>query len=322
MKKILLTIFILTSIALCGCQPKMNIFPDGTDPLLEKQLQGEGEYKVLVVSIDGTISDEGKRGLLGTSPSLVQEVSSRLKLAAKDDKIKALVLKVNSPGGSVTGSDILYNEIVRFKEKTKAKVVVNMMDVAASGGYYVSLPADHIMAHPTTLTGSVGVIFIRPKVEGLMDKIGVSVEVSKSGRNKDMGFPFKPDTPEQKKIIDDIIKDYADRFQGLVKKHRPISDDQLKTIFTAQVFSAQGAKKTGLVDSLGYLPDAVKTACKLAGISEDSQVITYKRKSYPNDTLYNSASSQAFSPALINIDAGNLMPPKAGFHYLWLPAAE
>ncbi|TIH14702.1 signal peptide peptidase SppA [Marinifilum sp. JC120] len=322
MKKILLTLFILGSIALCGCQPKMNLFPDGTDPLLEKKLQGEGEYKVLVISIDGTISDEGKRGLLGSSPSLVQEVSSRLRLAAEDDDIKALVLKVNSPGGSVTASDILYNEILRFKEKTGAKVVVNMMDVAASGGYYVSLPADHIMAHPTTLTGSIGVIFIRPKVDGLMDKIGVTVEVSKSGRNKDMGFPFKPDTPEQKKIIDEIIKDYADRFQGLVKKHRSISDEKLQTIFTAQVFSAKGAKKAGLVDSLGYLPDAVKEACKLAGIDEDSRVITYKRKSYPNDTLYNSASSQAFSPALINIDAGNLMPPKAGFHYLWLPAAE
>ncbi|WP_421903992.1 signal peptide peptidase SppA [Maridesulfovibrio sp.] len=322
MKKIFLTIFILASIALCGCQPRMNLFPDGTDPLLEKKLQGEGEDKVLVISIDGTISDEGKRGLLGSSPSLVQEVSSRLKLATEDEDIKALVIKVNSPGGSVTASDILYNEILRFKKETGAKVVVNMMDVAASGGYYVSLPADHIMAHPTTLTGSIGVIFIRPKVDGLMDKIGVSVEVSKSGRNKDMGFPFKPDTPEQKKIIDDIIKDYADRFQGLVKKHRSISDDQLKTIFTAQVFSAQGAKKAGLVDSLGYLPDAVKEACKLAGIDENSRVITYKRKSYPNDTLYNSASSQALSPALINIDAGNLIPPKAGFHYLWLPASE
>lgn len=322
MKKILLTIFILSSIALCGCQPRMNLFPDGTDPLLEKKIQGEGEYKILVISIDGTISDEGKRGLLGSSPSLVQEVSSRLKLAAGDEDIKALILKVNSPGGSVTASDILYNEILRFKEETGAKIIVNMMDVAASGGYYVSLPADHIMAHPTTLTGSIGVVFIRPKVEGLMDKIGVSVEVSKSGRNKDMGFPFKPDTPEQKKIIDEIIKDYADRFQGLVKKHRSISDEELKTIFTAQVFSAQGAKKAGLVDSLGYLPDAVKEACKLAEIPEDSRVITYKRKSYPNDTLYNSASSQAFSPALINIDTGNLMPPKAGFHYLWLPAAE
>ena len=322
MKKILLTIFILTSLTLCGCQPKVNLFPDGTDPLLEKVQQGEGENKVLVISIDGTISAQSKRGLLGNSPSLVQEVSSRLKKAAEDEEIKALVLKVNSPGGGVTASDVLYNEIVRFKKKTGAKVVVSMMDVAASGGYYVSLPADHIMAHPTTLTGSIGVIFIRPKVAGLMEKIGVSVEISKSGRNKDMGFPFKPDTPEQKKIINNIIDDYAARFQGLVKKHRSISAEKLKTIFTAQIFSAEGAKKAGLVDSLGYLPDAINEACKLAGIAEDSRVITYKRKSYPDDTLYNSATSQAITPALINLDVGNIMPPKAGFHYLWLPATE
>lgn len=322
MKKIFLFILLLSLTLICGCQPKMNLFPDGTDPLLEKTLQGEGSDKVLIISVDGTISDEGKRGLLGSSPSLVQEISSRLKLAAEDENIKALVLKVNSPGGSVTASDILYNELIIFKKKTGAKLVVSMMDVAASGGYYVSLPADKIMAHPTTLTGSVGVIFIRPKVTGLMDKIGVSVEISKSGRNKDMGFPFKSDTKEQKQIIDNIIKDYADRFQTLVKKHRSISDAGLKKIFTAQIFSAQGAKNAGLVDELGYLPDAINTACKLAGISEDSRVITYKRKSYPNDTLYNSASSHAFSPALINIDTGNLLPPSAGFHYLWLPAVH
>lgn len=322
MKKSFLLLIILATTIICGCQPKMNLFPDGTDPLLEKTLQGEGADKILIVSVDGTISDEGKRGLLGSKPSLVQEVTSRLKLAAEDENIKALVLKVNSPGGSVTASDIIYNEILRFKDKTGAKVVVSMMDVAASGGYYISLPADRIMAHPTTLTGSVGVIFIRPKVEGLMDKIGVSVEISKSGRNKDMGFPFKPDTAEQKKIIDDIIKDYADRFQDLVKKHRSISDAELEKIFTAQIFSAAGAEKAGLVDGIGYLPDAIDTACALAGISKESKVITYKRKSYPNDTLYNSASSQTFNPSLINIDTGNLLPPKAGFHYLWLPAVH
>ncbi|WP_432738568.1 signal peptide peptidase SppA [Maridesulfovibrio sp. FT414] len=322
MKKITLLIFLFVTALLCGCQAKMNLFPDGTDPLLEQTLQGEGPNKVLLISVDGTISDEPKRGLFGYAPSLVQEVVSRLKLAEKDDDIKGLVIKVNSPGGGVTASDVLYNEVVRFKEKTGAKVVVSMMDVAASGGYYISLPADRIMAHPTTLTGSVGVIFIRPKIDGLMDKIGVSVEVSKSGRNKDMGFPFKPDTEEQKQIIDAIIKDYADRFQALVKKNRSISEDHLKTVFTAQVFSAEGAKKIGLIDGTGYLPDAVQEVCRLAGIPENSKVISYKRKSYPNDTMYNSLSAHASAPALINIDAGNLLPPKAGFHYLWLPAAE
>ncbi|WP_027720572.1 signal peptide peptidase SppA [Maridesulfovibrio zosterae] len=320
MKK--LFIFILLSVLLCGCQPKMNLFPDGTDPLLEQTLQGEGPDKVLVITVAGTISDEGKRGLFGTEPSIVQEVSSRLKLAEKDVSIKALVIKINSPGGTVTASDILYNEIMLFKEKTGAKVVVSMMDIAASGGYYISLPADTIMAHPTTLTGSIGVIFIRPKIDGLMDKIGISVEVSKSGRNKDMGFPFKPDTVEQKQIIDEIIKNYANRFQALVKKHRSISDKKLQKIFTAQVFSAEGAKKAGLIDNLGYLTDAVEKACELAGIPKNSKVIAYKRKSYPNDTLYNSASSKVFNPALINIDTGNLLPPSAGFHYLWMPAVH
>ncbi len=321
MKKISLLILLIATL-ICGCQPKMNLFPDGTDPLLEKTIQGDASDKVLVISIDGTISDQGKNSLFGARPSLVQEVSSRLQLAKEDQDIKALVLKINSPGGSVTASDVLYNELMLFKKKTGAKIVVSMMDVAASGGYYVSLPADEIMAHPTTLTGSIGVIFIRPKFEGLMDKIGVSVEVSKSGRNKDMGAPFKPDTPEQKAIIDGIITNYANRFKSLVKKHRSISETDLKQIFTAQVFSADDAKKIGLVDSIGYIPDAVAKACELAGISKDAKVITYKRKTYPNDTLYNSASSQAVAPALINIDAGHFLPPKAGFHYLWYPAAE
>ncbi len=322
MKKTLPFIFILLTIALCGCQAKMSLFPDGTDPLLEQTLQGEGPDKVLVISVEGTISDQPKRVFLGSQPSLVQEITSRLKLAEEDDDIKALVIKVDSPGGGVTASDILYNEILNFKKRTEAKVVVSMMDVAASGGYYISLPADRIMAHPTSLTGSVGVIFIRPKVDGLMNKIGVSVEVSKSGRNKDMGFPFKPDTDEQKAIINEIIMNYAQRFQSLVKKHRPVSDENLKQVFTAQIFSAEGAKKIGLIDETGYLPDAVDEACELAGIPKTSKVVTYKRKSYPNDTLYNSADAKAVSPALINIDTGNLLPPKAGFHYLWLPAAE
>ncbi|WP_031481750.1 signal peptide peptidase SppA [Maridesulfovibrio frigidus] len=321
MKKIFLFLLLATAM-ICGCQPRMSLFPDGTDPLIEKTIQGEASDKVLVISIDGTISDQPKKGLFAARPSLVQEVSARLKLAEKDQDIKALVLKINSPGGSVTASDILYNELMMFKKKTGAKIVVSMMDVAASGGYYVSLPADEIMAHPTTLTGSIGVIFIRPKIDGLMDKIGVSIEVSKSGRNKDMGFPFKPDTPEQKAIIDSIITNYANRFKTLVQKHRTITKANMDQISTAQIFSADGAVKAGLVDSIGYIPDAVAKACELAGISNDSKVITYKRKTYPNDTLYNSASSQVSAPALINIDAGYLMPPKAGFHFLWYPAAQ
>jgi protease-4 len=129
---------------------------------------------------------------------MVQEFVSQLRLAEKDKKIKALLLKIDSPGGSVIASDIVYNEILAFKKRTGAKVVVAMMGVAASGGYYISLPADTIVAHPATITGSIGVIFFRPKVTGLMGKIGVGVEVNKSGKNKDIGSPFRQTTAECK----------------------------------------------------------------------------------------------------------------------------
>ena len=106
-------------------------------------------------------------------PSQVQEVVSRLRRAEKDEEVKAVLLEINSPGGSITASDILYHEIMDFKERTGARVVAALMDVAASGGYYIALPADRIIAHPTTITGSVGVILVQPKVTGLMDKLGL-----------------------------------------------------------------------------------------------------------------------------------------------------
>lgn len=323
MRPLTITIVFIALLLCAACQPKMKLFPDGTEPLKENTLQGEGDDKILVLPIQGVISDQPKRGVFSAMPSLVQEVSSRLKLAAQDPEIKAVILKVNSPGGTVTASDILYNEITAFKKKTGVTVIAAMMDLAASGGYYISLSADEIIAHPTTMTGSVGVIFIRPKVTGLMNKVGISVEVSASGRNKDMGFPFRPDTTEEVRIIDNMVDDYSKRFLSLLQKHRSPTKEQLAEIATARVYSAQGALKAGLVDKLGYLPDAIAEAKRLAGLPEDAKVITYKRKTYPNDTLYNSAESQAFKmPAFVNIDAGNLMPPKTGFYYMWYPASQ
>src|SRR5210317_542396 len=174
MRRRLFIIAVVVVLFLIGCQaPRIRLFPSAADPLQEYTLTGTQKGKVLVISIRGTISDTPKKQFVSTRPSMVQEVVSQLRKAEEDPDVRAVILKVNSPGGSVTATDILYNEIVAFKQKTKAKVVVAMMGVAASGGYYISLPADYILAHPTTLTGSVGVIFLRPKVSGLMDKIGV-----------------------------------------------------------------------------------------------------------------------------------------------------
>ena len=151
MNRIGLAVLLLTGIVMMGgcAAPQVKLFSDASDPLKESILQGTEKGKVLVVTLQGVISTRPREGTLRTMPSMVQEVISQLRMAEKDPEIKCLLLKVDSPGGTATASDILYNEILAFKERTQAKIVVSMMDIAASGGYYVSLPADIIFAHPT-----------------------------------------------------------------------------------------------------------------------------------------------------------------------------
>ncbi len=190
-----------------GLNVRLGTAPE--KPLKEFTLEGTGRGKVLVIPVTGFLSDEPKKGLFDERPSEVQEVVSRLRRAEKDDEVRAVLLQINSPGGSITASDILYHEIMDFKERTGVRIVAAMMDVAASGGYYIALPADRIVAHPTTITGSVGVILVQPKVTGLMDKLGISVEVNKSGSEKDIGSPFRPSTAEEQKIMQGLDRRFG-----------------------------------------------------------------------------------------------------------------
>ena len=256
-------------------------------------------------------------------PSMVQELVSQLRLAEKDKQIKAVLLKIDSPGGSVIASDILYNEIASFKKRTGIKVVVAMMGVAASGGYYLSLPADFIVAHPATVTGSIGVIFFRPKVSGLMGKIGVDVKVNKSGKNKDMGSPFRQATEEEEKILQNMTDQLGQQFIDKVALHRKLDQKALSEISTARVYLAQEALKLGLVDKIGYLNDAVLEAKKRADLPKDAKIIVYRRIEYPDDNLYNTSftrlEGRGFS--LISLDLpGSLTALQTGFYYIWATA--
>jgi len=178
---LIITIILLYTI---GCAaPNIKLFPDASDPLREFTLQGTDKGKLLIIPVSGIISDVAQKGMFRVKPSMVQEIVSHLRLAEKDDEVRAILLKIDSPGGSTTASDILYHEVMAFKKRTGAKIVAVMMDLATSGGYYISLPADSIIAHPTTITGSIGVIFIRPKLTGLMEKIGLGVEVNTPTRS-------------------------------------------------------------------------------------------------------------------------------------------
>jgi protease IV len=306
-----------------GCiKPKITLFPDGTEPLKEFTLQGTADEKILIVPVNGFISDSHKETPLYRKSSMVQEIVSQLKRAEKDKKIKAVILKIDSPGGTVTASDMLYHEITKYKERSGAKVLVVMMGVAASGGYYIALPADFIFAHPTSITGSIGVLFLRTNVTGLIGKIGLEIGIDKSGRNKDMGSPFRKPTQEEHEIVQNLIDDLAGRFLTLVASHRKLSDEAKTDVASARIYAADDALRLGLVDQIGYLDDAIKKTTTIAGLPEDAKVVVYRRVEYPDDNVYNTFSSKPPAPEISLIDPGlvdSLLPLRSGFYYLWLP---
>jgi protease-4 len=315
---LVIAMLILMMVTACS-GPRIKLFSDAIDPLKEFTLEGSGSDKILLIPVNGLISDMPKKGLIHTSASVVEQIVSQINKAEKDKQIKAVLFKINSPGGTITASDLLYHEISSFKERTGTKITVSMMDVATSGAYYISLPADLIMAHPTTVTGSVGVIYLQPKVGGLMDKIGLGVDVKKYGKNKDMGSPFRDSSEEEQKLMQKAVNDFGERFIRLVQKHRKPERQALSEISTARVFLAEEALKLGLVDKIGYLSDAVKESKMLAGISKDARVVVYRRNEFPEDNYYNTAgiASEDLNISVINIELPESLSLKTGFYYLW-----
>ncbi len=320
-----LFICFLIVILVSGCGGvNFNLWPDRNKPLKERVLEGKGEGKVAIIPITGFISESPRKELIHKEPSLVQEVVAQLRLAEKDPEVKAVLLKVASPGGTVTASDLLYHEIMAFKERKKAKIIVMMMDTAASGGYYVSLPADVIYAHPTTITGSIGVIFLRPTVTTLLDKIGVTVEVNKTGKNKDMGSPFRATSPDEKEIFAGLIDKMGKRFLTLVSQHRKIEQPQLSEVASARIYLAEEALALKLIDKIGYLPEALMEAKKQAGLAGNAKVVIYRRSASADENIYSVASpgqgEGTAKPSLIDLPLTDLFPAlQPGFYYLWAP---
>lgn len=312
---------LLCATLVTGCAaPSIKLISDAADPLREFTLEGTASQKILIVPIRGVISDNPRKGFIRVMPSTVQKVVAHLRKAKQDPNIKAVLLKINSPGGSATASDILYREIKAYKESSGVKVVAAMMGLATSGGYYVALPADKIVAHPTTVTGSVGAVFLRPELSGLMEKIGVDVTVHKSGRNKDMGSPFRTPSPEEERILQSVIDQLGQRFTGLLTENRHLTPTALKDVATARIYIAEDARKVGLVDEVGYIDDALQQARLLAGLPDDAKIVIYRRTDFPDDNIYNplSTGSEGNPPVLVDLGLLEWVPPQtAGFYYLW-----
>lgn len=228
--------------------------------------------KVALIRIEGPILD---------SKNAVDEIKEH----AKDSSIKAIILRVDSPGGAVAPSQEIYSEVK--KAAAKKAVVVSMGAIAASGGYYISCPATRIIANAGTLTGSIGVIMEIPNIEGLLTKIGVKTEVIKSGKNKDIGSAFRAMKPEERELLQGVMDNVHEQFIRAVAEGRKLKIDDVREIADGRIFTGEQALAKGLVNELGTLEDATKIAAKLGGIKEEPEVVIKKDKVSFIDMLRN-----------------------------------
>ncbi len=323
----ILAFFPLSLVILSGCGPQsFKITPVPSDRTLEESvLIDEGGLlapKITLIDVEGVIMNRERGGFLSDGEHPVSLLVEKLDKAAKDKSVKALVLRINSPGGSVTASDIMYSEVLRFKEETKGKrpVVAVLSDVAASGGYYIACAADEIVAHPTTVTGSIGVIMQMVNFSGTMSKIGVKADAITSGKMKDAGSPFREMKPEEREIFQSLVNQFYDRFVNVVATGRAkLTAEQVRQIADGRVWSAQQAVELGLIDRIGTLRDAFTSLKDQLGIKK-ARVVTYHRPLGWKPNIY--AESPAGQPQ-INLVNVSLPPtwahPEPRFMYLWAP---
>jgi protease-4 len=289
-------------------------------PLVESVVHGEEGGKILMLQIDGVISAEPQSAtFFSPGESRIARLREELDRARKDDEIAALLLRIDSPGGTASASDTLYSEIARFKRERGVPVVAQLMGVAASGGYYVALAADHIVAQPTTVTGSIGVIFGGVNLTGLLDKIGVEDQTLVSGPYKDAGSMIRRMRPEERAQLQSVLDDLFERFVSVVRSGRPELDaEEIDRLADGRIYSAPQALDNGLVDEVGDLLNGVRAAEDAAGLAS-SRVVTYHRPRERRNNLYSVAAPvQGFDlewrPSL-----RELLPSPA-FLYLWTPA--
>lgn len=320
-------LILLTLVALAGCgMPSLVVTPVSTVSGLQETTVREGKgwfpKKVAIIEVEGLLANKRESGLLEPGDNPISLFAEQLDKAEADSDVEAVVLRINSPGGTVTASDIMYDRVMQFRQRTHKPVIASTQDLAASGGYYVACGADRIVAQPTGIVGSVGVIFLSLNFEGTMSKIGVRSDAIKSGSHKDMGSPLRTLTADERTIFQDMIDQYYAGFKGIVQERRKITDPaKMSIIGDGRVMTAQQAIGLGLVDQLGSIDDALGLAQTLAGDSSNkAKVVMYKRPYEYAGSVYAASQrgpSQAQTLRLELPGAQQMMP--TGFYYLWQP---
>jgi len=266
------------------------------------------------IALRGAIYDSDRGRMWGRGLS---HWTRRLKALARRKEVKAIVIEINSPGGSIGAVQEIYSQVLRVRKESKKPVVAFLGDVAASGGYYVAAACDKIVAHPGTLTGSVGVIFQTTNLEGLMKKLGITSQPIKSGKFKDIGSAMRAMTPEERQLLQDLIDDAYGQFLTAVSEGRNMPELELRPLADGRIFTGRQAKELGLVDALGDSQDALELAGKLGGISGTPRIL---RESDPLESLFvllESSLGRFFGPGLSWDWTRTLLPPPVGLEYRW-----
>ena len=292
-----------------------------TGNLLTDKSTSQGD--IAVINISGPIVGGGA----GSSPwqpnyASAREIMNYINQARENQAVKAILLRVNSPGGSSAASDAIYQELKKFKQ-TGRPIVASMGSTAASGGYYVSCLADEIYANPATLTGSIGVIMQFQNLKGLYDKLGINHITLKSGKYKDIGSATRKMTEQEKQIMQEMVNEVYDRFVEVITEGRNLKESKVRELADGRIYNGEQAKKLNLIDQLGTYYDAVEAAAELAGIKGEPKLIKYGQPS-PLERLIGAVNNLTIK--LLGVSRGNSLPmpankleePKSDFLYYQL----
>jgi protease-4 len=317
----------------CGT-PSFLITPVSSSYRLQERLvqSGSSGDKVLIIPVEGMLVNARVGGMFQAQENGVSLFTQQMRAAARDKSVKAVVLRVNSPGGTVTASDTMYEIIRDFRRKTGRPVVASTQEVCASGGYYVCCAADKIVAQPTSVVGSIGVLMNTMEFTGALGKLGIRADAIKSGPLKDMGSPYRSMEQPERKVMQEMVDEYFNRFMDVVSSNRPVHEarpslplkEDYRGVYSGRVFSGLRAVELGLADQAGRLDDAIVLA-KQMGNAKGAKVIMYKRPYGYGGSIY--ASGDSMSPPhaqsqgivlQLELPQSRLFLP-GGFYYLWEP---
>ncbi len=281
---------------------------------------GAGGGRVGIVDVDGLILNQNLTGLYSVGENPVASFREKLEAAAADPSVRAVVVRVNSPGGSVTACDILAEELKRFRKSTGKPVVSCLMDLATSGAYYLAVGGDRVVAHPTTVTGGIGALINHYNLQDAMAQLNVRSEPIKSAPLVDMGSVTAPLPPEAEALLAEMVAGFRSRFRDRVALLRPgVTAADWKALDDGRVVAGPKAQAMHLVDRVGYVHDAIDEAEALAGLS-GAEVVLFQRKGYPAHSVYAITPNAPIDGQIVPFSYPGLDRAKIPtFLYLWQP---